>query len=400
MKKQIEALAMQARENMKKNALNKANTILAQIDKTVGTLKAAAEAAAEAASSAKRGKIRAAKSAAAEAAEMYTFAADVLTGLKTEMQAASEAAAREAAAEKEAREAAAAAKREAASAGKTANKTVLSQTARALNNYRNSYKGILRDVANDLHVNGVNSPYLKQIVTAVYGGLKTEKNKGEETNAFVARALKNGVAYTANLDITKTLIYQYLCSPQKMFKVFCDTLPCVEISRENGKAKCTFARVKTVAYNAEKAGVAIKENEDKFTRTIINETLYYIDNEYMDIDFQAELSEAGTKVLSRRRLCSEKIEQNRFFVQGGNIVTLQASDKVNFAQLLPALASVCTAGALQKHDKAAREAAEAAAAEAAEKAAAEAKAAARREAAIKAAATRKAKRAAAEAAAA
>lgn len=352
MKKQIQNLANAAQKSINVNALTKAGTLIAQIAKINDFLQKDLHQKEIDQQNAPKGKKRAAAAALKSAKEIATFAAETIADLTQQLIAAK--AAEKAATEKiKAEKAERAAKEHAAKATeKTANKTVLSSTARGLNAYRNSYKGLLRDVANDIHQNGKNSLYLKQITAAVYGGLQTEKIKGEESAAFVARALKNGAAVTSNIDITKTLLCSYLCSPQKMFKLFCDTLPCIEIDRNGEKITCTFAKVRTVAVNAEKATIEIKESED-YEKMIINETCYYVNLKYAEgVDLIEELNdETATKVLSRRRINAEKVEQNKYYVQGGNIVTLEPSDKVNFTQLLPAIAAVCTAGALKSYDE-------------------------------------------------
>lgn len=353
MKAQINSLATAAAENIKKCAFNKAQSLINQLVKIGESLQKASDQAAADYKAAKRGKKAAAKATAKAAAEISTDTARVITSLKNTLQltkaAAAEENAKAAAAAVEKQEKARAEK----AAEKTAAKAVTAAAARGLNQYRNSYKGLLRDVANDIYKNGPKSIYLQQITWAVYGGLQTEKIKGEKSADFANRAMKNGAAVTAKIDITKTLLCSYLSAPQKMFKLFCDTLPGVEISRDSktGKVTTCFAKAKIIAYSAEKATAQIKEDTEKFSRLIINEKLYYVLNEYTDIDFSAELSENGTKVLSRRRINAEKIEQNKFYIQGENIVTLHPSDRINFTQLLPAVASVCSAGSLKAYDE-------------------------------------------------
>lgn len=371
MKQQVNNLAHAAAESIKINAFVKAQTLIDQLVRIHESLAKAADQAAADYQAAKRGKKAAAKSTAKAAAEIANDTAKVIESLNNTLAlakaaaAADKAAAAKAAAEKQAKAAAAAA------AEKTAAKAVTAAAARGLNQFRNSYKGLLRDVANDIHVNGKDSLYLKQITWAVYGGLNTDKVKGEASDQYITRALKNGQALTDNLDITRTLLADYLARPQKMFKLFCDTLPCVEIARDaqTGKVTTAFAKAKVIAYCADKASIQIKEDSDKYSRIIINDSLYYVLNEYADLDLAAALSDKGDKVMSRRRINAEKADQNRYYIQGGNIVTLIPSDRVNFTQLLPALAGVCSAGALQSYDnKAKAAAAKAAAAKAAAKA--------------------------------
>lgn len=353
MKKQIQSLANAAEKSINANALTKAGTLVDQIAKINESLQKDLRMKESESESAPKGKKRAAAAALKAAKEIAAFAAETLSALTGQLETAK--ATEKAAMEKiKAEKAEKAAKESAARSGeKTANKAVLSATARGLNSYRNSYKGLLRDVANDIHQNGKNSLYLKQITAAVYGGLQTEKIKGEESAAFVARALKNGAAVTANIDITKTLLCSYLCNPQKMFKLFCDTLPCVEIARNGDRVTCTFAKQKVVAYSAEKATAEIKADTDKYSRCIINENIYYVENDFAaDMDIYAEIDEkTATKVVSRRRINAEKCEQTKLYISGGNIVMLVPSDRVNFTQLLPAIATVCTAGALKSYDE-------------------------------------------------
>ena len=352
MKKQIQNLSSAAQKSINANALTKAGTLISQIAKINDSLQKSLQQKETESESAPKGKKRAATAALKAAKEIAAFAAETLSDLSGKLETAK--ATEKAATEKiKAEKAEKAAKESAAKSGeKTANKAVLSATARGLNAYRNSYKGLLRDVSNDIHQNGKDSLYLKQITLAVYGGLQTEKIKGEESAAFVARSLKNGAAVTANIDITKTLLCSYLCNPQKMFKLFCDTLPSVEIDRNGEKVTCTFAKVRTVAVNAEKATIEIKESED-YEKMIINEICYYVNQKYAEgIDLISELNDkTAAKVLSRRRINGEKVEQNKYYIQSGNIVTLEPSDRVNFTQLLPAIATVCTAGALKSYDE-------------------------------------------------
>lgn len=379
MKAQIQSLSNAAAENIQKCAFNKAQSIINQLIKIGESLNKAAEQTAADYAAAKKGKKTAAKAAAKAAAEIAADTSRVITSLQNTLQLA-----KAAAADEKAKAAAVAAEnqekaRAEKAAAKTAAKAVTAAAARGLNQYRNSYKGLLRDVANDIYQHGQKSVYLQQITFAVYGGLQTEKIKGEQSADYVIRAMKNGAALTAKIDITKTLLCSYLSAPQKMFKLFCDTLPAVEISRDakTGKVITAFAKTKVIAYSSEKATTQIKEDTEKYQRLIINENLYYVLADYADIDFESELSENGQKVLSRRRINAEKAEQNKYYIQGENIVTLQPSDRINFTQLLPAVASVCSAGALKAYDAKQKAAAEKAAAKAAAEKSAAAKAAAK-----------------------
>ena len=353
MKKQIQSLANAAQKSINANALTKAETLINQVAKINESLQKDLQLKESESEKAPKGKKRAAAAALKAAKEIAAFSAETLSAITGQLETAK--AAEKSAMEKIKSEKAEKASKESAekSGEKTANKTVLSATARGLNAYRNSYKGLLRDISNDIHQNGKDSLYLKQITAAVYGGLQTEKIEGEESAAFVARALKNGASVTANIDITKTLLCSYLCSPQKMFKLFCDTLPSVEIARDGEKVTCTFAKQKVIAYSSEKATAEIKADTEKYTRCIINESIYYVDNLFAaDMDIFAEMDEkTATKVVSRRRINAEKCEQSKLFISGGNIVTLVPSDRVNFTQLLPAISTVCTAGALKSYDE-------------------------------------------------
>lgn len=369
MKKQIQSLANAAEKSISANALIKAATLINQVAKINESLQKDLQQKEAEKESAPKGKKRAAAAALKAAKDISVFAAETLADLSAKLESA-KAAEKESAEKVRAEKAEKASKESAAKSGeKTANKTVLSATARGLNAYRNSYKGLLRDIANDIYQHGKDSLYLKQITAAVYGGLQTEKIKGEESGAFVARALKNGAAVTANIDITKTLLCSYLCSPQKMFKLFCDTLPCVEIARNGEKVTCTFAKQKVIAYSAEKATADIKADTEKYTRCIINDSVYYVDNAFAaDMDIYAEMDEkTATKVVSRRRINAEKCDQTKLYISGENIVMLVPSDRVNFSQLLPAISTVCTAGALKSYDEKQKAAAAKAAANAAAK---------------------------------
>lgn len=226
----------------------------------------------------------------------------------------------------------------------------LAKAGAAIDRERATAKGLCKDIANDIAQHGTASDYFQQVYEAYLHQFRTSEAvaaiapKGEAESAAeyskrVAAAQRAAVAeimaQTTPATLANSAIYKVMSNPRKAFGLLLSRCACYYTT----EGVRTFAKVATIAralssYTAAELAAA---KEGKGFAVTIWGGVEYVTTTKAAAELLATTSPAD-KVTSRRS-DNEPLElQPAIWEEGGKLRTLKATDRANFAQLVPVMA--------------------------------------------------------------
>ena len=226
----------------------------------------------------------------------------------------------------------------------------LAKAGAAIDRQRATAKGLCKDVANDIAQHGTASDYFRQVYTAYLHQFRTAEAvaaiapKGEAESAAdylkrVAAAQRAAVAeimaQTTPATLANSAIYKVMSSPRKAYGLLLSRCACYYTT----EGVRTFAKVATIAralssYTA--AELAAAKEGKSFAITTWG-GVEYVTTTKAAAELLATTS--PTDKITSRRADNDPLEQQpAIWEEGGKLRTLKATDRANFAQLVPVLA--------------------------------------------------------------
>lgn len=226
----------------------------------------------------------------------------------------------------------------------------LAKAGAAIDRQRATAKGLCKDVANDIAQHGTTSDYFRQVYTAYLHQFRTSeavaaiapKGEGESAADYSKRvaaaqraAVAEILAQTTPATLANSAIYKVMSSPRNAYGLLLSRCACYYTT----EGERTFAKVATIAralssYTAAELAAA---KEGKAFAVTTWGGVEYVTTTKAAAELLATTSPAD-KVTSRRADNEPLNLQPAIWEEGGKLRTLKATDRANFAQLVPVLA--------------------------------------------------------------